>query len=105
MSLLDFPPEDVRRFLGQRLREKGVREAYLFGSFAAGSPGPWSDIDLLVVWESDLPMVERAREFAGLGDLGVPVDVLVYTPDEFATGRENPEGFWSEFGRTHVRLV
>jgi len=105
VSLLDFPPAEVRRFLAQRLRQQGLREAYLFGSFAGGTAGAWSDIDLIVVQESELPPVERARAFACLGELGVAVDVLVYTPAEFAAARENPVGFWSEFERLHERLV
>jgi hypothetical protein len=41
---------DPRRF--------GVRAVYLFGSTEAGTAGPGSDIDLLVVWEGE----PRARE-------------------------------------------
>ncbi|MBE0617497.1 MAG: nucleotidyltransferase domain-containing protein [Proteobacteria bacterium] len=105
VSLLDFEPAQVRAFLEDRLRGKGVVEAYLFGSFAEGRAGPWSDVDLVVVQPTDAPFVERPRGFRDLMDLGVPVDVLVYTPGEFARLREERSGFWKEFERTKIRLL
>lgn len=103
--MLDFEPGEVRAFLSERLRAKGVVEAYLFGSFAEGKAGPWSDLDLVVVQRTDAIFVERSRGFQDLLDLGLPVDVLVYTPEEFAKMREERSGFWQEFERTKIRLV
>jgi predicted nucleotidyltransferase len=40
----------------------GVEEAFLFGSFAKGSPGPESDIDVLVVGKPDWRAVTMAAE-------------------------------------------
>jgi len=105
VSLLDFEAEEVCDFLRRRLEAKGVTEAYLFGSFARGCPGAWSDVDLIVVAESDLPFVERPREYADLQDLGVPVDVLVYTPGEMRRLRQEEGGFWSEVASERRRLV
>lgn len=104
-SVLDFEPGRVRAFLKERLQAKGVTEAYLFGSFAEGTSGAWSDLDVVVVQPTKLPFVERPRGFQDLLDLGVPVDVLVYTPEEFARLREERSGFWQEFERTKVRLL
>ena len=55
----------------------------LFGSWAWGQPGPDSDIDLLIIKESDKPRVERERELSGLlFPRRVPLDLFVYTPSE-----------------------
>jgi len=105
VSVLDFGLNQVRDFLRERLQARGVVEAYLFGSFAEGKAGPWSDLDVVVVQGTDAPFVERAREFQDLFDLGVPVDVLVYTPDEFARLQGERSGFWQEFERTKTRLL
>ncbi|MDH5298370.1 MAG: nucleotidyltransferase domain-containing protein, partial [Desulfobulbaceae bacterium] len=67
-SLLDLSLEKVEAFLCEKLRGHRVEEAYLFGSIAAGKAGAWSDIDVIVVQETTLPFVERAREFADLFD-------------------------------------
>lgn len=58
---------------------------YLFGSYAYGTPGPSSDLDLLVVVESSTDDAHRrdARAYQALGDIPVPIDVQVYTRREF----------------------
>lgn len=55
----------------------------LFGSRASGSADEESDIDLLVVKETDRRPVERRIEVERLlADRQVPLDVFVYTPRE-----------------------
>lgn len=55
----------------------------LFGSYASGTPTPDSDLDFLVVMESDQP---RYRRSVPMRMMFTPVpcamDILVYTPDE-----------------------
>jgi predicted nucleotidyltransferase len=105
VSVLDFPPDRIRAFLREKLLAKPIREAWLFGSVAAGTAGPWSDLDVLVVCETDQPFPERPREFFDLSDLGIPVDVLVYTPEEFDRLPLTNRGFWREFTSARERLV
>ena len=69
-----------------RLREAMSPVAiYLYGSYAHGTPGPHSDIDLLVVVDqSELTPFQRdAIAYRSLGDIPVPIDVQVYTKAEF----------------------
>ena len=55
----------------------------LFGSYAWGEPGPDSDIDLLVIGQSKKQRIERERSVReALFPAGIPLDVLMYTPDE-----------------------
>jgi len=55
----------------------------LFGSHASGNADEESDIDLLLVKETDRRPVERRIEVERLlADRQVPLDVLVYTPRE-----------------------
>jgi predicted nucleotidyltransferase len=66
----------------------------LFGSWARGERGPHSDIDLLIILESTLPRPQRyapvRRLFWGMG---LPMDILVYTPEEFARYQSVPGSF------------
>ena len=39
----------VKRFLAQCAKKHDVKRAYLFGSFAKGSAGEYSDIDLAII--------------------------------------------------------
>lgn len=74
-----------------RLAVKKLVETYepqavfVFGSFAWGTPGPGSDLDLLVVVEhsEETPYKRILKGLKSLRGLKIPRDVLVYTKDEF----------------------
>ena len=54
----------------------------LFGSLARGDVHEDSDVDLLVVKETDLPFFRRIDEAMAFIHVDVPVQILVYTPAE-----------------------
>lgn len=58
-----------------------------FGSYARGTADAFSDLDLVVVLDTDLPRLERHRALAELFEASpIGIDLLVYTPLEFAAG-------------------
>ena len=60
----------------------------VFGSIARGEAGPDSDLDLFVEMESTARPIDRAVAVRKvLSDVGVPMDVFVYTPDEVKARR------------------
>jgi len=61
------------------------QQIILFGSYASGDPTPDSDLDLLVVLDTDLPRRKRAVPIRLLfRPTPCPMDILVYTPAEVA---------------------
>ena len=68
----------------ESLRAYEPEQIILFGSLARGDAGEHSDIDLIVIKDTDLPRQERRSECEErLPDkLGVGVDIIVYTPAE-----------------------
>ena len=55
----------------------------LFGSFAYGQPTPDSDVDLLVIMDSDLSAHARSVQVSEiLNPRPFPVDIIVRTPAE-----------------------
>jgi predicted nucleotidyltransferase len=66
------------------LREHSPERIYLFGSWARGEGDELSDVDLVMIMESDSPFLERSLNVMKLlpTDLGA-VDLMVYTPEEF----------------------
>ena len=61
----------------------------LFGSYANGTPTEESDLDLLIIKDSDLPSrVQNRKVRKILSDLRVPVDVIVKTAQEFETYKD-----------------
>lgn len=87
MSLLS--PDQFDAAIGEivsRLRDALSPVAiYLFGSYAYGSPNRHSEIDVLVVVrESSLDAYSRdAIAYRALRGIAMPIDVQVYTRDEF----------------------
>ncbi len=70
------------------------QKVILFGSWARGERGPHSDIDLLIVHDSSLPRPQRyARVRRLFWGMGLPMDILVYTPEEFARYQSVPGSF------------
>ena len=75
------------RIVSEPLRAAAVKCAVALGSYARGVAGTQSDLDLVVVVESDRSRLERARLLSDSCDaLPVPGDILVFTPDEFELG-------------------
>jgi len=72
--------EDVRKRI---VEEFDPHRIILFGSYAYGQPTPDSDVDLLIVMESDERPAARAMQVSRLLRPRLfPMDILVRTPEE-----------------------
>lgn len=69
--------EKERRRMVCRLRELGAVKVILFGSYARGRVDPLTDLDLIVILESDLPYVERTAGVYRWVAPRVAADILV----------------------------
>jgi predicted nucleotidyltransferase len=64
-------------------------QVILFGSYACGMPHEGSDIDLLIVKETNENPVNRTAGIRNaLKDILLPMDILVYTPTEIAKDKD-----------------
>ena len=94
--------ENVARKIGQKINAKAV---LLFGSYARNQPGKHSDVDLLVIAESDLPRYKRSRELHLMfKPYPFPMDILVYTPEEVEKEKEFELSFISTVLREGKKL-
>jgi len=105
ISVVDFSLEQIKEFLAKKLAGKNVISAYLIGSVATGTAKFWSDIDLVIVKETLKSFPERAMEFVDLFDLGVAVDILVYTPEEILRMDREPTSFWKSAMQTKIKVL
>lgn len=63
----------------------------LFGSMVSGEITDYSDVDLVVIKNTELPFYGRLKEVANVCKWHCGFDVLVYTPEEFAEmSKTNP---------------
>jgi uncharacterized protein len=66
----------------------------LFGSYASGKARDDSDVDLLIITETDLPKQRRSFEIQkSLIGSKIPMDILVYTQKEFETDTQEKYSF------------
>ena len=97
--------EDLARMARAPLVEAGAERAVAFGAYARGTADGYSDLDLVVVLETDRPFIERGTLLGGLFDaLPVPLDLLVYTPEEFARGLARGVGIFDAIAREGVAI-
>ncbi|MFT5089878.1 MAG: putative nucleotidyltransferase [Candidatus Latescibacterota bacterium] len=87
---------DIRQVAEQLGRAIDADAVILFGSHARGDAGAHSDVDLLIVAESDQPRFKRSRKrYESLRPYPFGMDLVVYTPDEIEKARQAPHSFVS----------
>jgi uncharacterized protein len=76
--------EKLKNITAQIIEKYQPEKIILFGSAARGEIGPNSDIDLLII-KKNTPYygADRTRELSKLIDRDLPLDLLVYRPEEF----------------------
>ncbi|MFV9503603.1 MAG: nucleotidyltransferase domain-containing protein [Oscillochloridaceae bacterium umkhey_bin13] len=76
--------QEVERYVA--LLEKHIKPKciILFGSLAENALHDWSDVDLVVIQESDQRFLDRVKAIIKILQPKVGLDLLVYTPTEFA---------------------
>ncbi|MBN1850339.1 MAG: nucleotidyltransferase domain-containing protein [Deltaproteobacteria bacterium] len=75
---------EIRDLLYPIFQQTNVLKAILFGSTAKGTKSKRSDIDLLILIESEKRFFDRYDDFNEIYDVlkGKAVDMLIYTPKE-----------------------
>jgi len=97
--------EDLTRLAEAPLAAAGAERAVVFGAYARGTADGYSDLDVAVVLATDRPFTERGALLGGLLDaLPVPVDLLIYTPEEFACGLSRGLGIFDAIAREGVTI-
>lgn len=82
------------RWLLEDLRAYQPEKVVLFGSAARGDADASSDLDVVIIKETPDTFVQRGIEAARHVRLEVgPLDMLVYTPEEFRRMKEDENPF------------
>jgi predicted nucleotidyltransferase len=73
-----------------KLSRLSVEKISLFGSYTRGKADLFTDLDVLVIIDTDKPFIERIAEIHSLLALPVDADILCYTPEEFRRMKDTP---------------
>jgi len=76
--------DDIKPIVEQIVSRFHPQKVILFGSHAYGAPTPDSDVDLLVVMETDENPLRTAGRVSAAIAHPFPIDILVETPSYFA---------------------
>lgn len=60
-----------------------IQRVLVFGPYARGDYDAYSDLDVIIIYETECPFLERFRDFEALFDLPMAVELLAHTPAEF----------------------
>ena len=83
MSRRELLTEELTQFIARLAEDPRCQRAILFGSLGSGEVHETSDIDLIIIQETNLPFWQRMREMRRRLAPRVATDLLVYTPGEF----------------------
>jgi len=73
---------ELQVFVDHWSRDQSIKKIILFGSVARGNVHRGSDLDLIIIQETDKKFLSRLEPF--YRDARIAMDILVYTPEEFA---------------------
>ena len=84
--------EKLARIIEQ-IKEYHPQRVILFGSFARGDYDALSDADFLIVKETDRPFLARIGDVLSSCDYDIPLEPLVYAPQELEQMRQEGNSF------------
>lgn len=76
------PEKKIEKLIEKIVKEYKPEKIYLFGSYAWGEPDKDSDVDIFIIKDTKKDRLERQLEVRRLIKGKLPVDILVYTPEE-----------------------
>ena len=86
----------IRRVAAQLGKVAQASQVILFGSYARGEATERSDVDFLVVAQTDLPRHKRAVAlYKQFRPYPFGMDIVVYTPEEVEEGKKSALTFVS----------
>ncbi len=74
---------ELARFVDFIVTHYSPQKIILFGSLAEGTSRLWSDIDLVVIRDTNERFLDRSKELLSSLMPKVGLDLLIYTPAEF----------------------
>ncbi len=73
----------IRESLAPLIARAGARKAVVFGSYARGSADRYSDLDIIIIHDTEKGFFDRASDFRDVRSAWPrSLDMLIYTPDE-----------------------
>ena len=91
--------EQIEEYCHEIVRQLDPELVILFGSFASGDINEGSDIDIMVIAAFQVSFLDRIKLLLDLNHLGLPIEPIGYTREEFQRMRQRETPFITEVMR------
>ncbi len=85
--------DEIKSLANTIIQKFNPDKIILFGSYANGSPASESDVDLLVIVETNKSTWKLSSEIALALDHSFPLDIIVKTPEQIENRLQNGDFF------------
>jgi predicted nucleotidyltransferase len=93
--------KEIEKLIDRIVTRIQPQKVIIFGSYAKGTATIKSDLDILAIKETQLPMLNRADDLKPmLSSFLIPVDVHIYTPEEVEEYGKEPFSFINSILKT-----
>lgn len=75
--------EEIKKAIVSSYKKINPEKIILFGSWGRDEADQYSDLDIVVIYETKKRFLDRLEELYLMWDIPVSFDILAYTPEEF----------------------
>ena len=75
--------EELKKAIVSSYKKLNPVKIILFGSWCRDEEDKYSDVDIIVIYETKKRFLDRLEELYLMWDIPVAFDILAYTPEEF----------------------
>ena len=75
--------EELKKTIVSSYKKLNPVKIILFGSWCRDEEDKYSDVDIIVIYETKKRFLDRLKELYLMWDIPVAFDILAYTPEEF----------------------
>jgi len=75
--------EELKKTIINSYKKLDPTKIILFGSWCRDEEDQYSDVDIVVIYETKKRFLDRLKELYLMWDIPIAFDILAYTPEEF----------------------
>ena len=75
--------EELKKAIVSSYKKINPVKIILFGSWCREEEDKYSDVDIIVIYETKKRFLDRLKELYLMWDIPIAFDILAYTPEEF----------------------
>ena len=91
--------EELKKAIVSSYKKINPVKIILFGSWCRDEEDKYSDVDIIVIYETKKRFLDRLKELYLMWDIPIAFDILAYTPGEFEKMLKEKNPFINKINR------